>query len=84
MTCTIPIAIYVQRHQCVFWIRFRDDSNEEGIDRIIISHRITDYTIWEEMFLPLNIWTIYLSDIPVQADCATRNESIQIKISTYL
>ena len=32
MICTIPIAIYVQRHQRVSWIRFHDDTNERGIE----------------------------------------------------
>ena len=45
--------------------------------------------MWNEMFLPLDMWVIYLGD--TETDCVTHNvgisgehDSIQIKIGKYL
>ena len=56
----------------------------------MLPHRMMDYTSWDQMFLPLNIWVIYLDDM--QAGHATHNACISevpdiiriwIKVGTY-
>ena len=50
---------------------------------------MTDYTIWYEIFLTLNLWVNHLSDL--QTDCATHNQcmsevhdTVWIKVNTCL